>query len=808
MLVEPSQRLQLAGTVDSGEPAVVVQWSSDDVDVDDTTIFSTPSNTQYLVVKAGQLTPGRQYFFKFTAEDSLGRSDAANITIRGNEPPVNGTLRATPRRGHALGTRFELTTLGWKDPEDNVPFNYRFAFISGDGASVTIGSGVSTVLNNTLLPLGSNLTLQVVVTDTYGAAGASYDGVAVVLGTDNVAGAVKNTTASIGSLVASGDSTTATALIASCSDMLNVASSGRRRLNAASSDEDDAASTSARASLLALLVATNSRTDTEPSPDTITLQAVTLGLTVRVPAQVDEATQASAVDYASGVVASTGSISETARSSIVGSLSSVVQAGFLRADSRRRRPTNNASAVSKITTVLQDVHLLALQDLVPGEEPIATRSHALSLSSSKVSCSQGTCMNAQASAPALLDDVDDAVNGAASFELSGDTLSELISGSVNCAVDGSAELGMMATTWGTNPYSADDEVDATAESEARFAKVGNVTSLSLTACGNLVAVKNLSSPITISLPVTSRVELPTLTNTSKFLQGSCEAEGQLTAFCNANSTVNVTCPAAGANWNVTCPADVAYPACRFFDEQNDRWDTEGCTAMNFSSVESLESIHCYCTCAAVALCVAVASTIHREVTTYAHACVNGGLLGTHLTSFTGAIGLKFGKARSIVTTPPTKEGILASMAVLCILLAMFGTSCYVFVHDRRFIAAKREQRVAEIWDSEKFQRSIILLHAELSEKGQVIALSQSACLQTSQERERERVRVLEAQHENAKNQLNVLIAPSWELSIADFKQALKHEHVIFILLAPGHASLERAPVVLLRTISLLRKKSL
>ena len=607
VLVEPSQRIVFSGSVESGEPDVAVQWSSPDIVVNDTTLFSTASNTLYLVAKAGQLLAGRQYIFGFTATDSLGRSDTANITVRGNRPPVNGTLWTVPRRGYALDTKFGLVTRGWKDPDDpegTSPLGYRFAFISGDGASVTISSGGSTTLNGSMLPLGSNLTLQVVATDTYGASGEAYDDVIVTLGTDNVAGAVKNATSSIDALVTSGDTGAATALIASCSDMLNVASSGHQAIDRSidrsadrsrsSSGEDDTAASSVREVLLALLVAANSTPGTEPNADTVALQAITLGLTVGVPAQVNEATQRTGVNYASNVVASVSTISEATRSPIVGALSSIIHAGFLQLETRRRRLTSG-SAASEISQVLQNIHLLTLQDLVPGEEPVMTRSTALSLSSSKASCSLGSCMNAQVRAPALLDD-DAGGDGAASFELGETTLQEIVTGgSVKCAVGGSAELGMMATTWKSNPY--DEEDGAVETNETRFAEVGNVTSLSLTACGDHIAVENLTSPIAISLPVSSRFNLPSLTSTREVLRGVCDAEGQHTVYCNTTGwrPVSVACPGAGAKWNVTCEAASTFPACRFFDESNGRWGTAGCEVVSSRSADAmLDMVDCQC----------------------------------------------------------------------------------------------------------------------------------------------------------------------------------------------------------------------
>ena len=766
VLVEPSQRIQFSASVDFGEPTFDVQWWSPDCSVNDTAMFSTPPDSLYLVVKAGQLLAGHRYFFEITGVDSLGRSDKANITVVGNYPPVNGSLWTSPRKGLALATHFELISLGWQDPEHNFPLSYRFAYISGsgDGASVMIGGGKSVeYLNSTMFPYGTNLTLQVAVTDTMGATTNAFDSV-LVTEANNIASRIRNTTALIDALISSGDSIAATALIASCSDMLNIASESI-------SEEDNAAAASVRANLLSLLIGANSSSGAEePS-----LRAATLELIVGVPSQLDHATQASAVAYTSDILAGISTISEETRSSLMGALSSVVQAGFLKLDSRRRRLANGGSAAYKITTALQSVHLLTLQELAPREEPVSTQSRALSLSTSKASCWLGTCVPTRVHAPALLTvDATSAESSEASFELGEATLKEIVGKAVTCAVDGSAELGMMAVSWETNPHGASEEGSQVENRDITFPRVGNVTSLSVTACGGLVAVENLTSPITVSLPVSSRSEQAASANTSdEVIEGTCKANGKYLVTCSTNVTVNLTCPGVGFRWNVTCPPIVAAPACRFFDDVGGRWGMTGCEVVNASSANN--DLTCRC---------------------------------THLTDFTAMIGLRFGKAKTIVTRTPTQEDLVRSLAVLCILIAIFCTASFVFTRDRRYMAAQRENRITEIWDSVQFQRSLAYLHSFMSEGGQETVLPLSVPAQSAQERDIERAQVLETQRRNAVKQLQALVAPTWQTSFMDYRQRLNYEHPIFILLTPNHATLERSPIVLLRTISLLRECSL
>ena len=165
--------------------------------------------------------------------------------------------------------------------------------------------------------------------------------------------------------------------------------------------------------------------------------------------------------------------------------------------------------------------------------------------------------------------------------------------------------------------------------------------------------------------------------------------------------------------------------------------------------------------------------------------------------------MRSGEARSLVTTAPTKEDIVRSIVILCMLFGMFGTAGYVFLHDKKVIAAKREQRIAAIWDSGNFQRSLEWLHLAMASDGKESDLPRSAPAQTAQERDAERARTLAVQHEKTKQQLDALISPTWKHSLSDFHVSLRHEHAIFVVLSPSHASIERAPIVLLRTISLL-----
>jgi hypothetical protein len=112
--------------------------------------------------------------------------------------------------------------------------------------------------------------------------------------------------------------------------------------------------------------------------------------------------------------------------------------------------------------------------------------------------------------------------------------------------------------------------------------------------------------------------------------------------------------------------------------------------------------------------------------------------------------LRSGEARSLVTTAPTKEDIVRSIVIICILFGMFGTAGYVFLHGKKVIAAKREQRIAAIWDSGTFQRSLEWLHLAMASDGKESGLPRSAPAQTAQERDAERARTLAVQHEKKK----------------------------------------------------------
>ena len=60
-------------------------------------------------------------------------------------------------------------------------------------------------------------------------------------------------------------------------------------------------------------------------------------------------------------------------------------------------------------------------------------------------------------------------------------------------------------------------------------------------------------------------------------------------------------------------------------------------------------------------------------------------------------------------------------------------------------------------------------------------------------------RAIEVSH----SRLRARLAPSWKMSISDFRDALCCEHLLFAIASPSHASVERGPVVLMRLIAFI-----
>ena len=361
-------------------------------------------------------------------------------------------------------------------------------------------------------------------------------------------------------------------------------------------------------------------------------------------------------------------------------------------------------------------------------------------------------MNTHARAPALLDDA----RAAALFELCPETMGEIVR-AVCCAADGEAELGLLATAWKSNPHArADERFSGSAQSDK-----GNVTGLSISACGGLISVANLTSPIIISLPVSSRQ------GQTWSMSGTCDAEGAQFATCSPGNNnaprFNFSCPAPGVEWNTTCRAEPV-PTCRFFDEVSGSWSSDGCTTANTS--EGLVT----CACG-------------------------------HLTDFSGAMNFQLVEGAGVVIGLGDVEAkqLHRNWGVFCLLIGAYLITGVLFWRDHSHLNQRARFHQQVIWSSDAFQASISWLESRRSKRNDEPADSETKHKPWIHDAV-ERSKQIEMGYKAASSRLRVRLSPPRALSVRDFFNALCREHAALALFTPSHASIERAPVVLLRVI--------
>ena len=377
-------------------------------------------------------------------------------------------------------------------------------------------------------------------------------------------------------------------------------------------------------------------------------------------------TASSAVAFASSIASASRALSLDARTSLVSALSSIIDAGFFlrtRANGRRLSPT--VDPATEISDVLRAVHLSTLESLYPGEAPVTTRAHSLAMRSSRALCAFGACEPLLLNSPPL---GDDHTNGGA-FDLSAEALAEVARLRTSCGADrfnsagSSADFGIQAVRW-ANPFST-----AVNLGDAQFPSSANssVSSLSFTACGDELAVTNLSAPVKMVLPIARPFVQDHSDEFESVLWGSCK--GTPTVVRCKSWEFNLTCPSWASTWNVTCPRIVPVPACVFWDGAG--WSNYGVTVTNVSSTMV------YCT-------------------------------SSHLTNYLGIVGeTATGVEENMATYGHANPADLRKVVgFLCFMLGCYFFVAYVTIRDFRRMRTASQLRSQEMWESAHFRASV------------------------------------------------------------------------------------------------------
>ena len=314
----------------SHAPSCTVAWHSNDLNMSEGSQLSTSSNSRWLVVRPSVLTPGHMYTFVVTVTDHYTHTARANMTVIANVPPGGGVFTVSPREGLALSTAFKFACSNWIDPDGgSSPLIYQFTFTSML-ADVTLYSGRKSTMNSTL-PVGENLTVSASVSNFLGASTKISAEVQVTLGTSMVADVC-------GSFADSSANTMSQ--IAVCTATLNFVD-----INAATSARR------LRHTLLESAHNVTSRTADRITSTSLELSATTTALIASVPEQLTPQMQDSAIELTAFIINASnelGLISEGTRTSVVATLSFVIDAGFL-------STTDRFESSEYITDILQTV---------------------------------------------------------------------------------------------------------------------------------------------------------------------------------------------------------------------------------------------------------------------------------------------------------------------------------------------------------------------------------------------------------------------------------------------------------------------
>jgi hypothetical protein len=651
-VVEPSNRVEFAAALDySGSAAVNFKWHSNEIDVADSALFATSYTTQWLVARSGALKVGWQYTFSLIAVDALGHAGQSNVTVRTNRPPAPGTFSASPRVGLALQTQFHLLAGGWSDPEDDF-LNYRFGFLSSaSGTLVALGTGTNTSAASTL-PLG-NLTTQIAVTDSLGAESCQYVMVTAELQPSADIIEIVDQTADAAEL-----------LLASGQDAMPLIASAAETLNAGL--DDDAVAAASRDRLVSLALNASSATTVSSFTATAaTLHATTLELLTAPPHRLSDTVQEQSVAFALQICNASRrlhSVPSEARISLITAASSVIDAGFLHTGS---------SGGSAISELLQEVHLLSMSSLAPGEVQLVTQAGSLSIGSQAVACSFGECPAVAVPIPLLNDD--ETINDHASFALSSGSVAEIMT-TIDCEADDG--VGLQVVRWGVNPYSSMNlgEEGTTFLSSAANA---SVSSLSVTACGREVAVADLSDPVRMDLPLAaiSVVESskPTLIEVICHPDESSIAVRCSSALTGRSYTHNITCPNDSTSdfFNASCPVEVSR-VCVWWDGTTATWSTHGVAAIDDN--QTFNTVQC---------------------------------ASSHLTTFLGVLkGGVSSVALVIRDSPAGFEQLHKATVLLSLLGCIYGMALFVMARDLWKMKKMKDARATRLWHSVPFQTSL------------------------------------------------------------------------------------------------------
>ena len=362
-----------------------------------------------------------------------------------------------------------------------------------------------------------------------------------------------------------------------------------------------------------------------------------------------------------------GSVSTTAASAAVASLSNVVGVGVL------TNASSSADTRRTLTGALSDLNLAITSDLVAGEEPVDISSTELGMTSLVIDQKQlstGTFEVFVASAGAV------SSLYPASFALPDDLLSV-----VGADDDGDGSTAVMAMSWASNPFESLAGGSLQANSSVTTLNVGTSAVSGLSEDKPIVLTLPLPGGATAVEGVLETFVLNCTNTTADIRYEFTSLEIERAAYCNTDigyrddlstSTVvtsdllsaNFFCADSASAYDLqcdnttgaivfTCPFRVTGATCEFWDEDIGNWSDTGCTFWYSNYKEGFAKCNC-----------------------------------THLTDFSAQQEDKFGEQTStFVSTADsvkdlTIEDVSKNVGILCLLGGIWAFCIMTYWRDK------------------------------------------------------------------------------------------------------------------------------
>ena len=714
-LVDPTSKLTLESSWISYDSQTTFSWeliclhakSCPALVRGDTT--STETTNEYLVLKPFVLEGGSFYTFRVRVANRYGAFSHGSINITANRSPWGGFLSVEPRNGTTMFTDFKFTAANWTDDPASLPLAYTFKYRLEAGGTANLRRTSEKNNISTVLPLGYSdyqLPVSMVVNDQIGSTTDRNATVRVVPPSlSNAVASVEDQTDNILDSIEGGDTDSAVLLIQASSEVLNYVFTDV---------EDDGNNTESPAERAAevrstLIEATLSVASSLSTPSAVESGLVcieSLSSSSDTLSEEDQMNTVALIATLANSSAGLGSVSSTAATSAVTSLSNVIGVGVL------RNPNTTTDTTKTISKSLAALNKAITANLVAGEDPVVIVTPNLGLTNLVIDpweLQSGEFEVHVAPAEMVSD------RYPASFALPEDLMDV-----VDVDDDGDGTAVVLATSWAENPYDSSESGSLEANSSVTSLTIGSteVTGLSE------------EKPIIITLPlpggaraVEGNLEVFVLncSNQSTGIQyeftsleiaraSFCGTEigyredvswnalsrdpPHASFFCSdMSSSYDVACENASGAMSFECPFRVSGASCQFWDSSTGNWSSAGCTYWKSNYEEGWAKCNC-----------------------------------THLTDFAAQQEDLFDQQTSTFVDTATSakdltiQDIQKNMGILCVLGGIWVLCLLVYLHDRKQRKLAMASYLINVYRAQKLRETLedlraLMLRADAQHRG-------------------------------------------------------------------------------------------